>query len=337
MCGVVSDVEFWRSKFPTVFPKQGDKLVATGVVEMVIETGTAHPINQRAYRIPLSKRAIVERELNTMLEEGIIEPSNSPWASPLTLVPKKDGSVRVCGDYRKLNAVTRKDAYPLPRIQDIFDQLGGAQIFTTIDLKSGYWQVPMEEHSKVKTAISTHMGLFQFTRMQFGLTNAPAVFQRMMNAILAKQLGKSCLIYLDDIVIYSPDERSHLKHVAEVLEVLSQHGLTIKESKCQFGVPEVKLLGFVVCKEGLKADPEKVAAITEMAPPATKKEVRRLLGSANYYRQLMPNYADVVAPMTALTSKYSKFVWSSECQLAYDELKQLLLDCVISPRSIQAI
>jgi len=323
------NVEFWKKECPEVFPVEGEKLRATGVVEMVIDTGTAHPINQRAYRIPLAKQAVVERELSAMLEEGIIEPSCSPWASPLTMVPKKDGSVRICGDYRKLNAVTRKDAYPLPRIQDIFDQLSGAKIFTTLDLKSGYWQVRMDEASKAKTAISTHRGLFQFTRMQFGLTNAPAVFQRMMNAILAEQLGRFCLIYLDDIVIYSSDEATHHENVKEVLSVLGRYGLTIKESKCHFGVEEVKLLGFVVCQDGLKADPEKVAAIRDMAAPTSKQEVRRLLGSANYYRQLMPNYADVVAPISALTRKHSAFIWSEECQKAWTELKQLLLDCVI--------
>lgn len=332
MGAVVEDLgkeDTWRELYPGVFPTPGEALRATDVVEMHIDTGTARPINQRPYRIPLAKRALLEAEVHSMLEEGIIEPSCSPWASPVTMVPKKDGSMRICGDYRKLNAVTHKDAYPMPRIQDIFDQLGGAQIFTTLDLKSGYWQVRVGESSKAKTAISTHLGLFQFTRMQFGLSNAPAVFQRMMNAILASQLGKYCLIYLDDIVIYSPDVVSHRAHVGDVLGVLQQHGLTIKPSKCEFGVSEVKLLGFVVGKEGLKADPEKVSAIRDMAAPTTKQEVRRVLGSANYYRQLMPNYADIVAPITALTGKHVKFVWTEICQKAWEELKELLLNCVV--------
>jgi len=327
--GVVAEVEYWRGQFPKVFPEVGAPLAPADVLEMVIDTGTARPINQRPYRIPLAKMKLVEEELDKMLREGIIEPSSSPWASPLTMVPKKDGSVRICGDYRRLNEVTQKDAYPLPRIQDIFDQLGGAKVFTTIDLKSGYWQVKMAEASKEKTAISTHRGLFQFRRMQFGLTNAPANFQRMMSTVLAKHLGKSCLIYLDDVVIYSRDEQTHRGHVSEVLEALSGAGLVVKESKCTFGVKEVKLLGFVVCGEGLKADPDKVAAIRDMAPPTDKKGVRRVLGSANYYRQLMVNYADVVAPLTKLTRKAVKFEWDESCQKAWGELKELLLECVI--------
>lgn len=327
--GVVTETDYWREQFPMVFPVADAPLAPARVVEMEINTGNARPINQRPYRIPLTKMKLVEEELERMLKEDIIEPSCSAWASPLTMVPKKDGSVRICGDYRRLNEVTLKDAYPLPRIQDIFDQLGGAKVFTTIDLKSGYWQVRMQEGSKEKTAISTHRGLFQFKRMQFGLTNAPAVFQRMMNSVLAKYLGKSCLIYLDDVVIYSKEEKSHKVHVAEVLGALQQAGLVVKESKCNFGLEEVKLLGFVVCADGLKADPEKVSALRDMAPPTDKKGVRRVLGSANYYRQLMPNYADVVAPLTELTKKSVRFEWNEGCQRAWGELKQLLLECVV--------
>ena len=327
--GIISEVDYWRKRFPTVFPDKSVKLETTNVVEMNIDTGNAHPIKQRPYRIPLAKMQIVEEELDKMLAEGIIEPSSSPWASPLTLVPKKDGSIRFCVDYRRLNEVTRKDAYPLPRIQDIFDQLDGAKVFTTMDLKSGYWQVKMAPDSVEKTAVSTHRGLFQFKRMQFGLTNAPAVFQRMMNSVLAKFVGKFCLIYLDDIIIYSPDEAIHHTHVEQILAELQKHGLVVKESKCHFGLAEVKLLGYVVSAEGLKADPDKVAAIRDMAPPTNKKEVRRLLGSANYYRQLMPNYATVVAPITALTRKKVIFSWGDACQKAWRELKELLLECVI--------
>ena len=327
--GVVTEGDYWKERFPGVFPPIDAPLVAANVVEMKIDTGNARPINQRAYRMPLCKMKQVEEEIQTMLREDIIEPSCSPWASPVTLVPKKDGSVRICGDYRRLNEVTLKDAYPLPRIQDIFDQLSGAKVFTTIDLKSGYWQVRMSPDSKEKTAISTHRGLFQFKRMQFGLTNAPAVFQRMMNSVLAKYLGVSCLIYLDDVVIYSRNEETHRVHVEEVLAELEKHGLAVKESKCSFGLSEVKLLGFVVCAEGLKADPDKVAAIRDMAPPTDKKGVRRVLGSANYYHQLMVHYADVVAPLTNLTRKTVKFDWDEKCQEAWRKLKQLLLDCVV--------
>ena len=334
--GIQLEVNYWRALLPTLFPNENDKLKSTNLVSMVINTGNAHPINQRPYRIPLAKRVLVEKELRGMLNNDIIEPSHSPWASPITIVPKKDGSFRLCGDYRKLNNATIKDAYPLPRIQDIFDQLAGAKVFTTLDLKSGYWQVMIEEGSREKTAINTHMGLFQFKRMQFGLTNAPAVFQRMMNIMFANLIGKCCLVYLDDIIIYSPDEKAHLRDVKEVLEILKINNMTLKEKKCEFSLKEVKLLGFMVSSKGLSPDPDKVAAIRDMAAPTNRKEIKRLLGSTNYYRQLMPNYAEVVAPMTALTSPKVKFVWSLACQKAWEEVKLLILNCVLlkSPSSL---
>ena len=327
--GVTLEIDYWRKIFPEIFPNSEEKLKATTVIQMHINTSNAHPVNQRAYRVPLKKRVLIEKEINAMIDNDIIEASNSPWASPITIVPKKDGSIRLCGDYRKLNNVTVKDAYPLPCIQDIFDQLNGAKIFTTIDLKSGYWQIEINENSREKTAITTHMGLFQFKRMQFGLTNAPAVFQRFMNSIFTKLIGKCCLIYLDDIVIYSKNENEHSEHIAMVLTVLRDNGMTIKESKCTFAASEVKLLGYVVGAEGLKPDPVKVSAIKDMAAPTNRKQVRRLLGSVGYYRQLIVNYADIAAPITKLTSEKIKFNWTVECERAWDKLKIELLNCVV--------
>ena len=327
MAEALTEIQYWKRRFPAIFPDQGGPLPCTDVVRMVIDTGDARPINQRPYRLPLSKKAIVDQELDKMLEEGIIEPSSSPWASPLTLVPKKDGSIRFCVDYRALNAVTRPDAYPLPRIQDIIDSLNGAQVFSTLDLKSGYWQVPMHPDSIEKTAVATHRGLFQFKRMQFGLCNAPATFQRMMNRVILP-LRRFAMVYLDDLVIFSKTEDEHHEHIAAVLQALQDHGLVVKESKCHFGVPEVKLLGYVVSANGVTADPEKVEAIRDMAPPSDVKAVRRLLGSANYYRQLIHDYAEIVRPLTELTKKYAVFNWNSDCQAAWDRLRQALIDTV---------
>ena len=318
----------WAQKYPDVFNLEGG-LRCTNLVQMEIDTGSAIPINQRPYRLPLRKRQIVDEEIEKMLSEGIIERSSSAWASPITLVPKKDGSIRFCVDYRKLNAVTRKDAHPIPNIQDILDNLAGASVFTTLDLKSGYWQVPMSEEAQEKTAFSTHRGLFHFKRMPFGLTNAPALFQRLMNRVLAQYIGTSVMVYLDDIVIFSRSPVDHEKHVSQVFEALRQAGLTVKLSKCAFGQKEVKLLGYIVSGQGIRSDPEKTRAINEMAPPTDVKGVRSFLGMCNYYRQCIPNYARVASPLVKLTHKYVKFLWGKEEHEAWQTLRDLLVSDVI--------
>ena len=209
------------------------------------------PIKQRPYRQPLTKRIVVEEEIEKMLKSGVIQPSESPWASPITLVPKKTGEVRFCVDYRKINNITEKDAYPLPNIQEIFDTLGGASVFTTLDLRSGYWQIDMDAESIPKTAFVCHKGLYEFTRLPFGLTNAPSQFQRIMNSILAEHIGKICLVYIDDIIIFSKTELEHQQHVETILEAIHKAGMTLKLSKCEFGKEKVQLLGYVVSKDGI--------------------------------------------------------------------------------------
>ena len=189
------------------------------VPPMRIET-TGNPIRQRPYRQPLTKRKMVEEEITKMLEDDVIQPSMSSWSSPVTLVPKKDGTTRFCIDYRKLNSVTIKDAHPLPNIQEIFDQLQGAEIFSTLDLKAGYWQLPMAEEDRHKTAFVCHKGLFEFKRLPFGLANAPGVFQRTVNYILGDLVGKCCFVYIDDIIVYSQTKEEHRKHVEEYQELL---------------------------------------------------------------------------------------------------------------------
>ena len=324
LAAIHTEGDSWVARFPEVF-NTSTGLKATDLVEMEIDTGDAHPINQRPYRLPLRKRQIVDEEIDKMLSEGIIERSASPWASPITLVPKKDGSIRFCVDYRKLNSVTKKDSYPLPNIQDIFDTMTGSSVFTTLDLKSGYWQVPMSEDAKEKTGFVCHRGLFHFKRMPFGLSNAPATFQRLMNHVLASYIGKSVMVYLDDIVIFSRSQEEHDRHVAEVFETLQQAGLTVKLSKCEFSQPEVKLLGYIVSGQGIRSDPEKARAISEMAPPTDVKGVRSFLGMTGYYRQCIPNYAEVANPLVKLTHKYVRFVWGPREQQAWETLRDLLV------------
>ena len=328
MGGVFADIDYWRALYPEVFPRSDDPIGHTTSVDMSIDTGDAWPVNQRPYRIPLIKRRFVEQEIDRMLREGVIEPSSSPWASPITLAPKGD-SFRLCVDYRRLNALTKKDAYPLPLIQDIFDSLEGATIFSSLDLRSGYWQVPMREDSIEKTAIATHVGLFQFKRMPFGLANGPAVFQRLMNQILAPLVGKTVMVYIDDIVVFSKTEEEHAQHIHQVLQLLKEHDLVVQSSKCHFAMTELKLLGYIVSKDGIRSDPKKVEAIRDMAPPHDVRGIRSFIGMVGYYRQLVPNFAEMAQPLLAMTKKYARFEWTEECQRSWEKLREMLMSDTI--------
>ncbi len=303
--------------------------IAQSLPPAEIDTGTERPIRQNPYRLPFSKREKAEECINEMLRDGIIRPSTSPWASPITLVPKKDGSTRLCADYRRLNAITIKDAHPLPHIQDIFDQLQGASVFSTLDLKSGYWQVPMHPDSIPKTAISCFLGHFEFLRLPMGLTNAPAIFQRSMNKVLSGLIGKCCMVYLDDIVIYSKNEEQHAIHVKAVLQRLRNAGLQLKPSKCIFGMKEIQLLGYKVCAQGISPLPERVEAIRQLDRPQNQTAVRSFLGMANYYSKCIPGFATLALPLTILTQKKEPFRWGQEQQTAFDSLKQALVEAPI--------
>lgn len=298
--------------------------VAQSLPPVVIDTGSVEPIRQRAYRLPFAKRQKAEECIEEMLKDGVIRPSDSPWASPITLVPKKDGSTRFCVDYRKLNAVTRKDAHPLPNIQDIFDQVSGAKIFSTLDLKSGYWQVPMAEESIPKTAFITTSGLWEFTRMPFGITNGTAIFQRAMNKVLAGLIGKCCMVYVDDILVYSKTEQQHAEHLKAVFQRLRNAGLQLKPSKCHFGLTEIELLGYVVNAEGIQPLKTRVKAIQQLTAPQDIKAVRSFLGMAGYYRQCIPGFATLALPLTELTKPREPFRWGPEQQEAFNALKLAL-------------
>ena len=267
---------------------------------------------------------MIDDAIEEMLEEGVIRNSASPWASPVTLVPKKDGSIRFCVDYRRVNSVTEKDTSPLPLIQDIFDQVGGSAIYSTLDLKSGYWQLPVAEADIHKTAFRCHRGLFEFVRMPFGLANAPAVFQRTMDRLMADLIGVCVLVYLDDIVVYSTSIQDHHKHLQLVFDRLRNAGLRLKPTKCHFGMSEVKLLGYILSGAGIRTDPEKVVAINNLGSPESVPEVRSFLGMTGYYRQCIPDYAKIAEPLVALTRKHEQFSWTSTRQEAFESLKMLL-------------
>lgn len=322
---IYNELDAWMQEFPELFSGEGQPTGKTDVAFMHIDTGEHPSIRQRPYRIPITKKLVVERELEKMLAEDIVEPSSSPWASPITLVTKKDGGVRFCVDFRKLNSITKKDAHPLPHMQDIFDSLAGSKVFSTLDLKSGFWQIPMDENSVEKTAFITHKGLFQFKRMPFGLCNASAVFQRVMNKVLSPFIGKFVMVYIDDIVIYSKSPEEHEEHLRLVFKALQDSGLKLKPSKCNLRVPEVKLLGFIIDEHGRRSDPEKTAAIDNMVAPKNASEVRSFLGMTGYHRHHIPNYAELAYPLVRLTKKYAKFRWNKEEIDAWDSLKKELV------------
>ncbi len=264
-----------------------------------------------------------------MLEQGIIRKSSSPWASPITLVPKKSGELRFCVDYRKLNAVTVKDSFPLPLVQDIFDQLQGARIFSTLDLKSGYWQIPVAEADISKTAFICHKGLFEFLRMPFGLAAAPSQFQRSIEGVLHGLIGEACFVYLDDIVVFGSTQEEHLENLRKVMKRFRKFNFTLNPSKCKFARPSVLLLGYTISANGISANPEKVRAIVSLPRPTKVSEIRTFLGMTGYYRQLVPNYADISRPLLHLTTKNVPFEWNTECQQAFDKLKNVLTSDVV--------
>ena len=238
----------------------------------------------------------IDQELRDMEEVGIIEPSSSAWASPLLPVKKKDRTIRLCINYRKLNSVSKRDAYPMPRIDDLIDDIGGAKFTTTLDLAKGYLQVPVRETDRPKTAFTTPQGLYQFRVMLFGLQGAPATFQRMMDSLL-RGLRKFTAVYLDDIVIFSMSWEEHLLHLRTVLQRLQEAKLTIWPKKCQFGMNLCTYLGHVVGNRGVCPETAKVLAVDAFPQPQTKKQVCAFLGLAGYYRKFIPNFATIAAPL----------------------------------------
>ena len=318
-------VEQLLKEYSSLFVSSPDKLTRTNVVSHGVDTGTSSPIKQRAYRVPHTRKKVITDHVRDMLEKKIIEPSSSPWASPVVLVGKKDGTIRFCIDFRKLNSVTKKDTYPLPRIDDTLDVLGEAKVFSTLDLFSGYWQVPLKEEDKEKTAFVSHEGLYQFTVMPFGLTNAPATFQRMMEVVLSGLLFESCLVYIDDVIVFGDSYESHYQKLRKVLDRLHRANLKLKPKKCSFLQHEVTYLGHVVGGSRIKPDSSKIDKVSNFPAPKSVTEVKSFLGLCSYYRKFIKNFASVAYPLNRLTRKNVKFVWDNNCQEAFNKLKNLLV------------
>lgn len=247
----------------------------SSLVKHCIITTNQVPVRKRAYKVSTDKQRFIDSEVKDLLAKEIIQPSISPWASPVVVVPKKDGSSRFCVDYRGLNAKTYLDAYPMPQIQDILESLHGATVFSTLDLKSGYWQVEMEKDSIQKTAFVTSAGLYEFLRLPFGLKNVAASFQRLMEHVLRELRGKCCLIYIDDVVVFSQNEKEHLQHLSQVFHCFHDAGLTLNLKKCNLIQRSLSFLGHIVSGEGIKTDPSKIAAVNSFPTPQSLKEVQR--------------------------------------------------------------
>ena len=311
------------------FMKPGTAIGQTGLVKHQIYTGDHPPIKQRPRREPLGMQGAVKEELEKMLEKGVIEPSNSAWASPIVLVRKRDNSIRFCIDYRKLNEVTTKDAYPLPRIEDNLDALRGSKLFSTLDLASGYWQVQMDPDDKEKTSFCTKYGLYQFKVMPFGLCNAPGTFERLMETVLRGMQWERAVLYLDDIIIFSSTVQEHMARLEEVFQRLQKANLTLKPTKCHFFQQQVEFLGHIVDEKGVSTDPQKIEAIVNWEIPRRVKEVRAFLGITGYYRRFIKDYAEIAKPLHQLTEKKNDFEWTDEVNEAFEKLKKALTQAPI--------
>ena len=282
------------------------------------------PVKERIRRTPMGFEGEEAKHLNKMLDLGVIEPSESAWASAPVLIRKKDGSVRWCLDYRKLNNLTRKDAFPLPLITDCLDALAGNRYMSTLDMASGYWQIQMHPEDKDKTAFITKYGLFEFSRMPFGLTNAPSTFQRAVNLVLRGLTWKTVLAFLDDILVLGSDFKNHLENLKVVFRRLRQHNLKLKPKKCVLFRMKAKFLGKIVSYNSVEVDPESLETIKKWPIPTTTKEVESFLGFVNYHREHLPNLAELSIPLYALTGK-NPFKWTESCQDAFNKIKEHLL------------
>ncbi|KAL7852896.1 hypothetical protein SRHO_G00186810 [Serrasalmus rhombeus] len=323
-------------KWNQVFAVDDEDFGRTDTVQHRILTGDSVPIRERFRPLPPAMYKEMRILLAEMLEKKVIRESVSPWAAPIVMVKKKDGSWRFCVDYRKLNAVTHKDAFPLPRIEETLTTLTQSKWFSTLDLASGYWQVGMDPRDREKTAFSTPLGLYEFERMPFGLCNAPATFQRLMQHCLSGQLSESVLVYLDDIIVYSPDFSSHLQQLDEVLARLWKHGLKLRPDKCKLLQTEVRFLGHVVDGRGVRPDPDKVSAVQQYTVPSTVRQVRAFLGLAGYYRRFIPGFSKIAAPLNRLLcgvpasrARTRRVEWTQECQEAFEALKAVLTQAPI--------
>ncbi|GJV58378.1 reverse transcriptase domain-containing protein, partial [Tanacetum coccineum] len=314
--------------FPEVFPEDLPGLPPTRQVEFQIDlVPGAAPVARAPYRLAPSEMKELSEQLKELSDKGFIRPSSSPWGAPVLFVKKKDGSFRMCIDYRELNKLTVKNRYPLPRIDDLFDQLQGSSVYSKIDLRSGYHQLRVQEEYIPKTAFRTRYGYYEFQVMLFGLTNAPAVFMDLMNWVCKPYLDKFVIVFIDDILIYSKNKQEHEDHLKLILELLKKKELYAKFSKCEFWIPKVQFLGHVIDSEGIHVDPAKIESVKDWASPKLPMEIRQFLGLAGYYRRFIEGFSKIAKPMNKLTQKKG-----SEDFIAYCDASKKGLGVVLMQR-----
>lgn len=316
-------------EFMDIFAAREEDCTRTALVQHHIDTGPAAPIRLRPHRLPLAKRQAAEEMIREMAANGIIEPSDSPWAAPMVMVRKKTGAWRPCVDFRRLNAVTRKDSYPLPRIDDALDYVAGSCWFSSLDLRSGYWQVELAAEARPKTAFTIGQGLWQFKVMPFGLCNAPATFERLMERVLKDIPRTRCVVYLDDLLVHARDFDQAVHNLREVLTAIRSAGLRLNPAKCNLLTRQTQFLGHVVSESGVATDPTKVAAVRDWPPPTNITELRSFLGLASYYRRFVRDFATIASPLHQLTNKGRRFGWSEDCAVAFRQLKAALIDAPV--------
>jgi hypothetical protein len=290
---------------PSLFADPNEKLTYTSVVKAQIRTTTDEPVFTKSYPYPMALKDEVERQIGELLDNGIIRPSRSPYNSPVWIVDKKEDAsgkkkYRLVIDYRKLNKITIPDRYPIPEINEVLANLGKNKIFSVLDLKSGFHQIPLCEKDIEKTAFSINNGKYEYTRLPFGLKNAPSIFQRTLDDILRQHIGSRCYVYIDDIIIFGKDEEEHFVNLKLIFSTLEAANMKVQLDKCEFLRNEVEFLGFIVSDEGIKSNPKKTEVIKNIPPPKNLKDLRSFLGMTSYYRRFIPNYAEIAKPLTGL-------------------------------------
>ncbi|GJW82464.1 putative reverse transcriptase domain-containing protein [Tanacetum coccineum] len=325
----LNDIHIVRD-FPEVFPDDLSGLPPVKEIEFRIDLiPGALPVVKSPYRLAPSEMIELSNQLKELQEKSFIRPVHSPWGAPMLFVKNKDGALRMCIDYRELNKLTIKNCYPLPRIDDLFDQLQGACYFSKIDLRLGYHQLRVQEEYISKTAFRTRYGHFEFTVMPFRLTNAPAIFMDLMNRVCNPYLDKFIIMFIDDILIYSKSEEEHEVYLKTILDLLKKEKLYAKFSKCEFWLKEVQFLGHVVNRDGIHLDPSKVESVKNWKTPESPTEIRSFLGLVGYYRRFIENFSKIAKPLTLLTQKNKTYVWGDKQEEAFCILKEKLCNALV--------
>jgi len=312
-------------EYANVFPDKIPELPPSRDVDFTTDLiHGAGLVSMAPYRMAPPELAELKKQIEDLLEKNFIRPCASPWGAPVLVVKEKDGSSRLCVDYRQLNKLTIKNKYPLPRIDDLLDQLRGAAVFSKIDLRSGYHQILVKLEDVQKTAFRSRYGHYEYVVMPFGVTNAPTIFMDYMNRIFQPYLDQFVVVFIDDILIYSENKEEHADHLRVVLEVLREHKLYGKLSKCEFWLDEVHFFGHVISAQGISVDPAKVETMLKWERPQTVTEVRSFLGLAGYYRRFVEGFSKMVSPLTQLTRKDQPFSWTDECEICFEDMKRRL-------------